>query len=268
MKGHEMKYYIITLFLLLFGVLSANAFGRTGHAAIAYIAECNLTPTAKANIEKYLGGHSIVEYASWLDEIRKTPEYKHTDGWHSADVDSFGRWTQGVKKHQAVSGLEKEIAKLQNRGQMTDSAVAVSIKVITHVVGDMHCPCHTFLPGQSQNRYFTVNGDKYKFHHFWDEDIFVLGHNWDYPDYQKALDIASPEKKAEIASGTFRGWVEENGRYLAHLYDILAPDTVFSAADSKAFIEHATEVADHQIIIASYRLARVLNSLFDPSFNW
>lgn len=263
-----MKKYLFTALFIILGVACASAFGRTGHAAIAYIAECNLTPTAKANIGKYLDGHSIVDYASWLDEIRTTPEYKHTDGWHSADVDSLGYWTQGVKKHRAVFGLEKEIGKLQNRGQMTDSAVAVSIKVITHVVGDMHCPCHTFFPGKSQNRYFTINGKKYKFHHFWDDDIFEIAQRQDYKDFQKRLDTMTPEKKAEIAGGTFRGWVEENGRYLSHLYDTLQPDTVFSPEESDKYIEHAKEVADHQIIISAYRLARVLNSLFDPSFNW
>lgn len=262
-----MKQYFLSSVLLVLGIMSANAFGRTGHAAIAYIAECNLTPAAKANIEKYLGGHSIVEYASWLDEIRKTPEYKHTDGWHSADVDSLGRWVEGVKKHRAVYGLENEMAKLNNREEMTDSAIAVSIKVITHVVGDMHCPCHTFLPGKSQNRYFTIDGHKYKFHHFWDEDIFVIGHNWDYKDYAAHLDILTEEQKAELASGTFREWVEENGRYLSHLYDVLRPDTVFSPGDSKDFVDHATAVVDHQILISSYRLARVLNSLFDPAYN-
>lgn len=262
-----MKHYIISSLLFLFGVFNANAFGRVGHAAIAYIAECNLTPTAKINIEKYLGGRSIVEYASWLDDIRTTPEYKHTDGWHSADVDSLGRWVQGVKKHRAVFGLETEIAKLQNRGQMTDSAVAVSIKVITHIVGDMHCPSHTFFHGKSQNRYFTINGKTYKFHHFWDDDVFIIGHNWDYKEYRKHLDTVSPEMKAELSAGSFREWVEENGHYLCHLYEVLQPDTVFTQAESEEFIVHATEIADHQIQISAYRLAYVLNSLFDPSFS-
>ena len=54
---------------------NAWSFGRVGHDAVAYIAECNLTPTAKATVEKYLDGKSIVYYASWMDNIRLTPEY-------------------------------------------------------------------------------------------------------------------------------------------------------------------------------------------------
>lgn len=38
---------------------TAFGWGKSGHDAIAYIAECNLTPKAKKNIEKYLDGRSI-----------------------------------------------------------------------------------------------------------------------------------------------------------------------------------------------------------------
>lgn len=62
--------------------------GKIGHDAIAYIAECNLTPKAKKNIEKYLGGRSIVYYASWMDQVRHTPAYRHTNTWHTNKVDT------------------------------------------------------------------------------------------------------------------------------------------------------------------------------------
>ena len=75
------------LFLLLCtGFLQAGpvfGWGREGHETIAKIAERNLTKRAKKRIEKYLGGHSVVYYAKWMDEYRKTPEYAFTDGWHT-----------------------------------------------------------------------------------------------------------------------------------------------------------------------------------------
>ena len=60
---------------------TAFGWGKSGHDAIAYIAECNLTPKARKNIEKYLDGRSIVYYASWMDVYRHTPAYKVTSGW-------------------------------------------------------------------------------------------------------------------------------------------------------------------------------------------
>ena len=60
--------------LCLLGATKALAWGQKGHDVVAYIAECNLTPKAKKTIEKILG-HSIVYYATWMDEWRAEPGY-------------------------------------------------------------------------------------------------------------------------------------------------------------------------------------------------
>ena len=101
------------LFLLLCaGFLQAGpvfGWGREGHETIAKIAERNLTKRAKKRIEKYLGGHSVVYYAKWMDEYRKTPEYAFTDGWHTAPVDAGLRYTDELlnpKRGNAIYGLD------------------------------------------------------------------------------------------------------------------------------------------------------------------
>lgn len=50
---------LFLLGLMLCAALPSQAWDRTRHDAIAYIAECNLTPRAKRNIARYLD-HSIV----------------------------------------------------------------------------------------------------------------------------------------------------------------------------------------------------------------
>lgn len=82
------KLLILLLCSALFYSDPVFGWGREGHETIAKIAERNLTKRAKKRIEKYLGGHSIVYYAKWMDEYRKTPEYAFTDGWHTAPVDA------------------------------------------------------------------------------------------------------------------------------------------------------------------------------------
>ena len=53
-----MKKLSVCLLTAVLSCWCATAFGwgKIGHDAIAYIAECNLTPKAKKNSEKYLGG--------------------------------------------------------------------------------------------------------------------------------------------------------------------------------------------------------------------
>ena len=88
-----MKKLSVCLLTAVLSCWCATAFGwgKIGHDAIAYIAECNLTPKAKKNIEKYLGGRSIVYYASWMDQVRHTPAYRHTNTWHTNKVDAGGK---------------------------------------------------------------------------------------------------------------------------------------------------------------------------------
>ena len=50
------KSFLLLTAMLLCYCGTAFGWGKSGHDAIAYIAECNLTPKAKKNIEKYLGG--------------------------------------------------------------------------------------------------------------------------------------------------------------------------------------------------------------------
>ena len=87
---------------------TAFGWGKSGHDAIAYIAECNLTPKARKNIEKYLDGRSIVYYASWMDVYRHTPAYKVTSGWHGDTVDADGKYVPNAKG-DAVQCIEEAI---------------------------------------------------------------------------------------------------------------------------------------------------------------
>ena len=264
-----MKLKIATTLLSLAMFANAWSFGRVGHDAVAYIAECNLTPTAKATVEKYLDGKSIVYYASWMDNIRLTPEYHHTDGWHSASVDANGKHKLWKERYYAYEGINTEMEKVENGKykEMTDSAVAVAIKLLVHMVGDMHCPGHTFFEGTSQNIYFYLNDtEKYKFHKFWDTNIFDLSHKWYYTDYQYQLDRCTKEEKAAIVDGSLIDWIEGNALTLRPLYDILTPERHFDKAETFDLIRNMSEVAENQVLKGGYRVAHVLNSIFDPEY--
>lgn len=263
-----MKLRIITALLSVAICANAWAFGKIGHDAVAAIAEANLTPTAKATIEKYLGGRSIIYYASWMDNIRLTPEYKHTDGWHSSSFDANGKQKLWKERYMAHVGINTEMEKVEDGKykQMTDSAVAVAIKLLVHMVGDMHCPGHNFFEDKSQNVYFYLNGEKYKFHKFFDTAIFDLGHKWYYADYQYQLDRCSKEEKEAMVKGTLTEWEEDNARTVRPIYDILTPERQFDQAESSVLVRTMSELSDSQVLKAGYRLAHVLNSVFDPSY--
>ena len=238
----------------------AFGWGKMGHDAIAYIAECNLTPKAKKTIEKYLG-HSIVYYATWMDEWRAEPGYEHTSIWHVATVDKDLVYTP-QPKGDVIFALEDAIAKLQDYKQQDDSTVVMSLRCIIHFVGDMHCPSHVKYAGQkSYNIYF--NGEKRSYHSIWDEGIIAHSHRWGYIEYAHQLDRCTKQEIKQITTGTLRDWFRENAENSRHIYELVSPNQELNKNETKSFVNHTHEMAERQLQRAGYRLAKVLNELFD-----
>ena len=81
------KLALISLAIcLMLNTVSSFAWGPMGHDVVAAIAEQNLSKKAKKAIDKILDGKSIVYYASWMDNIQNSPEWKggydKTKTWH------------------------------------------------------------------------------------------------------------------------------------------------------------------------------------------
>jgi len=151
------------------------AWGRLGHATVARIAEEHLTKKARANLDKWLDGESIVYYASWLDDYK--PQMLVDLGYdpakgdrmhqlpHTFSVDAEGevvpgnRWP-GTDKYLAncLYYIEESADMLKNRiRELDDSTRLARIQLIVHCVGDMHCPAHIRYPGNTTIGYYKVD---------------------------------------------------------------------------------------------------------------
>lgn len=241
--------------------LSSFGFGKVGHATVAKIADNHLTPEVRARIESYLGGKSIVDISSWMDHVRKTDEYKHTDGWHTGRVDKDFNPVEG----KVLSGLTGEIAKLDNGAyrNLPDSAVAVGIKLIVHMTGDMHCPSHTRFDTHDSGFTFKINGEEYPFHKFFDSGIMGLSRKgWGYEEYAGYLDSLDDENIKAIQQGSVKEWITGNAQTLDKLYTPLYKDAEYNGADADLLVVALGALEEHQMQIAGYRLAGILNRLF------
>ena len=264
-----MKKLLLLLFaaaLSLSASEPARAWGREGHETIAKIAERNLTKRAKKRIEKYLGGHSVVYYAKWMDEYRKTPEYAFTDGWHTAPVDAGLRYTDELlnpKRGNAIYGLEQAIENLKNYRSLTDSAVEVNLKYIIHLVGDMHCPAHIKYTTHD-TKYDVLFEDKYhkphKFpiHSVWDNEIITTTRIWSVSEWADELDRLPKAERQAVAAGTPRDWLHDNAVVCEAQFEWAKPGQRLG----QDFLNEALPLIERQIRNAGYRLARVLNELF------
>lgn len=255
-----MKKLFILLFITSICVPhSVFGWGQSGHNAIAYIAECNLTKKAKKNIERYLG-HSIVYYSVWMDNYRATPPYEHTTVWHSAAVDHSLHYTEAVRspKGDAVGELENALQVLRNYKNLDDSLVLLNLKFVIHLVGDMHCPVHVKYPDIRMNFRVNLRGTQYTYHRVWDSEIIDQNHRWGYMEWAHQLDRCSKKEIKEIASGTPREWFHQTAVDSRIIYEWASPDEELG----RDFLNTSIFLAESQILKAGYRLAGLLNALF------
>lgn len=252
--------------LLIISIVVMNSpvfgWGRSGHDAIAYIAECHLTSKAKRQIEHYLDRRSIVYYASWMDRVRTTKNYKQTSQWHGNSVDELGYYQPDTVRGDAIYGINRAIEMLKDLHHSSDSTIRTAIFYLVHLVGDMHCPSHIRFPWYKSFK-FEINGHKCSFHSFWDTDVLELSHRWGYEDYQYQLDRYSKKEIAQIALGSPSEWLHDSAQACRVLCDRISENDRLDKSQTNAFLLEAQQLAEEQILKAGYRLARILNDLFD-----
>ena len=262
-----MKRFILILFLLL-AAREIRAFGLAGHAAIACIAEHHLTPRARANIMRYTDHRSIVYYASWMDEWRRSKGYEFTTHWHAGTVDAEFRSTPAVREASGAKGdcvvaVEQSIALLSEYDKLDDSTVLVHIKYLVHLLGDMHCPTHVYYyPDNMTLGKFPVklHGVETNYHKIWDGQLLDSRHKfWGFQDYRHALDNYTDEEIARMTEGTPVEWFEESARRCREIYDWVQPGDELG----QEFYNAPAPFAEYQLVLSGYRLAKVLNALFD-----
>lgn len=258
--------FIISVSVLMVAAPSyLMGWGRTGHDVVAAIAERHLTDKAKAEIKEILDGKSIIYYTKWMDEVRNTPEYRHTTNWHVSHVDAdftpVIAETHGKYKGDALWGLNNYVLPvLEDYKSYDDSTRATNLKFLIHLIGDMHCPAHIYY-NDYRNFYVSIDGKRVSHHKLWDENLIDLVHGWSYSEYADMLDTMDEKEIKEICKGKPEEWVKESAERCRIIYTWIEPELEKNEI-SQDYKNKAIKLAEYQLVIAGYRLASVLNVLF------
>ena len=259
----EMKKTILALAAFVLMAAPSFGWGREGHEAIAKIADAHLSPSAKKKIEKYLDNHSIVYWAKWMDDYRRTKEYGFTTKWHVLSVDENLAYVPDEQDGDAVYGINQAVGILKNYKDHPDSTVTVNLKYIIHLVGDMHCPSHTGYPDQPAYKGYNIyrSGKKTGFHKFWDASPAYLHKGWTCEDFHRNLDKMKRKQIAKIVEGTAEDWARQNGAEMREVYKLIPRDAEYTQLPEQDR-QRAVEICEQQMLRGAYRLAHVLNEIF------
>ena len=261
----------LTSIALMFSTISTYAWGPMGHDVVAAIAEQNLTKKAKKAIDEILDGRSIRSYASWMDSIQNSPYwengYNKTKTWHYANVDE-GKTYQTMQKNEngdlitALNFLTKELT--ENDAHITDSMRVDYVKMIVHLVGDLHCPMHAGRLSDLGGNQVPVKwfGEKTNLHSIWDSKIVESARKWGYQEWVEQLDRTEKKFKKQVAQGTYEQWFNETVKNAASIYNYVERLGEKEPNLSYQFVYDFSPLLEDRLLVGGYRLAYVLNTIF------
>ena len=265
----------ISIILLVAVVLMpqcAWGWNGKGHAVIGHIADCNLTPKARRMCHKYLG-NTLSRHASWMDRVRYVDAYHHTARWHSVGVldgkfvpsnltGSKARYDTPMKEGDyGVIKVDQLRQQLRNYRNLSDSTVVVGLKLLIHMVGDLHCPGHTFFADQPQQYHIKIGGKRTHFHSCIDRSYQRFNDGVSPSEfYDEYCRLTKREIKALCARSTEQ-WIWDNEKEFRECYALLPPMVEYNdQPDENRF--RLKEITDRLHRDAGYRLANIINEIF------
>ena len=261
-------FIVIALALLICG--NTYGWGRLCHRTIAEIAERNLTPKAKANIERYTKGTPLADYSLFLDEVAKQEPYKtEFRGWHASIANPNCKSPQSVrdehrKGRDGVTAMNYFTELLKEREKLSDSTVLNAIKCIVHIIPDYHCPVHVRYTDCNNSGKFDVTffGKRTQYHKVWDSGVAGRGRKLkpaQYKAYADMLNTLSPKQQRKITKGWAQEWFEAAARDVRPTIKTVKEGDIL---DQK-WVDSQLPFGEDLMQKAGYRLAKALNTLFD-----
>lgn len=249
------------LVLVVFGFLILTdgfSWGVTGHRATGLIAERYLTKKAKKRIQQILGGESLAMVSTWMDEIRSDSTYNYTTDWHWTTIPDGGRYedVEANPDGKVIMMIEKFTAELKS-GKLTAKQQQEYLKMLVHMVGDMHQPLHVGKPGdrggnEIKVKWFRADSN---LHRVWDSEM-IDDTKLSYTELAQSLGNPDKETIKKWQSTGVRDWALESVAARPQVYDIGNGNLSYQYG-YKYF-----SVAKTRMLQAGVRLAGLLNQIY------
>lgn len=293
--------FLLPLLILLWS-FPLLAWRDTGHFAICDVAYKQLTPTTQKKIDAILEGKSFVKQCLWMDEIKKIKFWKYTKKFHMLNLeDNENYFTIPHKEHkgdalEALLNYKKDLTELiaeadelnLQKEQMKTKIFEnkqkqlLDLRFITHIASDIHQPLHLGRASDrgANNIKVSWQGKVVTLHRFWDLQFvetyikrnLLENQETEEPLYgvmsAQILAKTTPKQIHHYQSSPLLEWFQESLCLRTSAYNITGEVEVNNEGQSftnldEAYFEKNKDLVYEQIQKAGFRLAGLLNRLYD-----
>ncbi|MEX2484252.1 MAG: S1/P1 nuclease [Brumimicrobium sp.] len=255
------KLFLIGLVLLTTILFSnsANAWGMLGHRVVGEVASKHLSRKADRNIKKILGHQTLAEVSNWMDDIKSDHAYDSLKPWHYTTIPDGMKYedTDPNPEGDVIYGINFLVEKLKS-GLLTKQLECEYLKLLVHLVGDIHQPLHV---GNGEDR----GGNDVKVEWFWEpsnihrvwDSGMIQSKRYSYTELTKIINHPSKEEVKELQSTSVVDWAHEAMTFRDGIYDL--PE------DKEINYEYRYKHWDtmkSQLMKGGVRLAGLLNEIY------
>ena len=249
---------IIILFVGLF-IVQTNSFGwgHEGHRIVADIAQSQMNKNVIDSVKKYLGTMTFEMASNWMDDVRSDHYFDFMKPWHYINIEKGQTYNPNVEDKNCITELLRVIKELNNRSLLSYEQISTDIKILFHLIGDIHHPLHVGYcidKGGNLTEVEFIN-KKSNLHKVWDTEIIQyqsISTNTCINANSKLTNAEIEEiKKIDVI-----GWMNESRAHLDNVYDF--KDGIID----KKYIDKNTVIIEKQLFEAGLRLGAVLSKIF------
>lgn len=284
---------LIIFSVLILASLPAFSWGWE-HRFIDYIAQEHCTPATRAVLDRYLDV-PLNNVAVWMDHFKVrawadedfsgAPEYTFHSLDHAVCVDENFRPLDFSNRPEGNGTAYRQyiicMDKLSGYKDMPDSAVVVNLKLLLHIIADVHCPGH-ILYSYDRNTPDMMGGGIARGYGIWqhkcdDGKVRTLHAILDategcHKEFNKNLELWRQyidgrywASRTEMIAGDMADYIEDAARRSKVVDTWLSPGEPVNL--SAFYTEHSHEsLLTYLHAAAAYRTAHILNTIFDPDY--
>lgn len=246
-------YFIVLVIALILSPVISSAWGCEGHKIVDKVALNYLNKSILDSIQYYLGDTKYADAGCWMDEVRSNHDFDYMKPWHYINLERERKYDP-ASTNNIVSALDSAIAHLQHRNRYTKEQIATDIKIVMHLMGDLHQPLHVGYGSDKGGNTIELSfvGHTSNLHKVWDSEI-IRHESITAEDCLSLLKsvVTPPIKKIDVVDWMWRSRAELSSVY-----------SFSNGTIDQAYITKAKPIVEAQLSIAGVRLAYVLNSIF------
>ena len=268
---------VSNIFFLGLGLFLAEsplfAWSAMGHKLIGQIADDHLSPQAKryyAHLNQTLNQpdqpYTLVAAAVWMDTLHE-PRYLAFKPMHYIDIPETadGSPLPQIAAMNAVVAVQQAEETLQDI-HATPEQKAIALRVVLHVVGDIHQPLHTITrvttahpKGDRGGNDFRLGKNKVgnNLHRYWDKGGGFLNHKMSAQEIRYLAKVLEGQWACPTPDLETMHWVQaSHDLAVKHAYAIKEYEI-----PSREYEQMTQRDTQQQLVFAGCRLALLLNHL-------